>query len=240
MTGRRLFSGAVVIVALAVIAVLWGMQVEAHRRLREESASTRELLVRLNTLEVENFRLSNIVVRAETPLAEAQMAELDKLRREVQSLRRKTNDLRNLQVELRRLHAELLTARNSIASNAPPEVPDEDVYPRDSWKFTGYDTPEAALESVTWAISEGDQDTYLASLTPELRDEMQAELADGSFADVAPLEMSNATGFRIVDREPLSDHEMIITIYMDGDGSQVPLTLVNTGDGWRVAGEDGD
>src|SRR5690348_9367755 len=109
MTGRRLLWSAAVIVALAIIAVLWGMQLEANRRLREESAATRELVARLNTLEVENFRLSNIVVRARTPLAEAQLAELDQLRQEVQSLRRKTNDMRNMQVELRRVRAELLT-----------------------------------------------------------------------------------------------------------------------------------
>jgi 4-amino-4-deoxy-L-arabinose transferase-like glycosyltransferase len=240
MTGRRLLWSAAVIVALAIIAVLWGMQLEANRRLREESAATRELVARLNTLEVENFRLSNIVVRARTPLAGAQLAELDQLRQEVQSLRRKTNDMRNMQVELRRVRAELLTARNSIASNAPPDVPAEDIYPRDSWQFAGYDTPEQALESATWAIGQGDEDTYMASLTPELRDEMQAELADGSFADAAPLEMSNTTGYRIVDREPLSDNEIIITVYMDGDGSEVPLTLVNTGDGWKVSGESGN
>jgi hypothetical protein len=114
----------------------------------------------------------------------------------------------------------------------------EDIYPRDSWAFAGYDTPEDTLESVTWAISDGDESTYLAGLSPELRDEMQAQLADGSFAETGPLEMSNATGYRIVDRETVSDSQVIYTIYMDGENDQVDMVLSYTNGGWVVSGEN--
>jgi hypothetical protein len=227
-------------IALAIMAALWGMQRAARRRLVEQADSSRQLLARLNDLEVQNFRLSNIVAQANAPLADIQLAELDKLRQEVQSLRHRTNDIVTLQGELRRVRAELLSARDATASNAPPTVPPGDVYPRDSWAFAGFDTPEDALESVTWAISEGDEDAYLSGLSPELRAEMQSELGDGSFADAGPLEMSNTTGYRIMDRETVSDNERIITIYMDGDGNEVPLTLTKTGDEWKVSGEPGE
>src|SRR5665213_4209071 len=121
---------------------------------------------------------------------------------------------------------ELANARSVIASNAPHDVPAADIFPRDSWAFAGYDTPEAALESVNWAISQGDENTYMASLSPELQDAMQSQLADGSFAENGPMEMGNATGFRILDRETVSDNEQIITVYMDGDGNEIPLVLV--------------
>jgi hypothetical protein len=227
------------IAALAVIAVLWGMQFEAHRRLREEVSSSRELLARLNQLEVDNLRLSNIVAQANTPLSDIQLAELSKLQNEVRLLRQRTNDLETLQTELRRLRAQLASAQNSITS-APPDVPPGDIYPRESWTFAGYDTPEAAIESVTWAISEGDEDTYMASLSPELRDQMQSQLADGSFADAGPLEMINATGYRIVDRESISENIITITIYTDADGNRVPVTLEKTSDGWRILGENSE
>jgi hypothetical protein len=237
MTRRRIFLGATLIAALAIIAVLWGIQLEANRHLREQADASRLLLSRLEGLEVDNLRLSNIVVRANTPLAEDQLAELAKLRGEVQQLRHRTNDLQTMKSEIRRLRTELANARSVIASNAPPDVPAEDIFPRDSWAFAGYDTPEAALETVNWAIGQGDEESYLASLAPDLQDAMESQLADGSFADTAPLEMGNATGFRILERETVSDNERIITVYMDGDGHQIPLRFVKTADGWKVAEE---
>lgn len=232
--------GVMVIAAVAIIVALWGMQRAAQRRLAAQADSSRQLLARLNDLEIENFRLSNTVAQANAPLADIQLAELDKLRQEVQLLRRRTNDIVTLQAELRRMRTELLSARNAMASNAPPALPPGDIYPRDQWTFAGFDTPEDALESLTWAISEGDEETYLAGLAPELRTEMQSTLGDGSFANAGPLEMSNATGYRIVDRESVSDNERIFTVYMDGDGNEVSLTLTNSPDGWQVSGEPGE
>ena len=140
-----------------------------------------------------------------------------------------------MRVELRRLRAQLSAARSSMTSNAPPDVPASDIYPRDSWKFAGFDTPESAVESVTWAISQGDEDSYFDSLAPDLQDEMESELADGSFADVGPLEMKGATGFRIVDRETVSEDRQIITIYVDGQPEETSLPLIKTPDGWKIA-----
>lgn len=226
------------IVALAIIAALWGMQLEANRRLREEAANSRQLLSRLAVLEVDDLRLSNIVAQANTPLADEQLAELSKLREEVQKLRLRTNDIQTLRTELRRLRVQLINVRMAATSNAPPDVPAGDIYPRESWKFAGYDTPEDAIESVTWAISQGDEENYLASLSPELQDEMESQIADGNFADLGPSEMEGASGYRVLDRETVSDTERIITLYMDGDGNIVPLTLVLTADGWRVSGQE--
>jgi hypothetical protein len=232
MTGRRLFPAAL-IAAVVIIAALWGMQREADRRLREQTDSSRQLLGRVAVLEVDNLRLSNILVRADTPLADVQLAELAKLRDEVQRLRHRTNDIQVLQAELLRLRAKLA----SIGSNALPDVPPEDIYPRESWEFAGYDTPEATLESVTWAISEGNEDAYMAGLSPELRDQMQSQLGGGSFAEAAPLEMSDTTGFRIVGRETISDNQVVYTVHMDGANDEADMVLQYANGGWMVVGE---
>src|SRR5882724_9652845 len=240
MTGRSSFFGAALIVALAIIAALWGMQLEAHRRLREEVSSSRELLARLNKLEVDNLRLSNIVAQANTPLADVQLAELAKLQDEVRALRKRTNDLERLQAEIGQLRSKL----TSMSSNTPPDVPAADIYPRESWAFAGYDTPEAALESATWAISQGNEAAYLAGLAPALRGEMQGQLADGSFADAGPGELSDVTGYRIVDRQSISDTQKTLSIHTDGHDDEPPVTLnfVKTPDGWQIvsqsSGED--
>lgn len=238
MAGRRIFFGATLIVALAIIAALWGMQLEANRHLREQTDASRQLLSRLAVLEVDNARLSNIVVQANTPLAEEQLAELSQLRDEVRRLRLRTNDLGTMRTELRRLRAQLSTARSNITSNAPPDVPASDIYPRDSWKFAGFDTPESAVESATWAISQGDEDSYLESLSPELQDEMESALADGNFADLGPLEIGKAKDFRIVDRETISSDRQIITLYVDGQPDYTELPVVKTIDGWKIAPPD--
>ena len=231
MTGRRIFLGAALIVSLAIIAALWGMQIEANRHLREQAEAAQKLLSRLALMEVDNLRLSNIVVRANTPLADAQLAELEKLRNEVQDLRHRTNDLQTLKAQLRRLSAELASARQMIATNA---VPAADIFPRESWSFAGYDTPEAAIESVTWAISQGDRDAYMSGLSSEFQEQMQAQLADGNFAAAGPLEMGDATGYRILDRQPVSENEWVITIYMDGQLDPLPIDVVKTPEGWRL------
>ena len=211
---------------------------EANKRLHDQTDHSRDLLSRLTGLEVENARLSNLVAQADTPLADVQLAELEKLRDEVRVLRRKTNDVVSLQTELHRLRTELATVRNAMGSNAPPNVPAADIYPRDGWQFAGYDTPEQALESVTWAISQGDEASYMAGLSPELQGEMQSQLADGDFSDVGPLEMSGATGYRIVDRGGIGANIRSITVFMDGEGSFVTLTFQKTPTGWAVVGEE--
>lgn len=215
------------------------MQLEADRRLREQEDSSQRLLARLNQLEIDNLRLSNVVAQANTPLADAQLAELAKLQDEVRALRKRTNDLQRLQAEIRQLRSKL----SSMSSNAPPDVPAADIYPRDSWTFAGYDTPEAALESATWAISQGNEAAYLASLAPALRGEMQGQLADGSFADAGPGELSDVTGYRIVDRASISDTQRILSIHTDGHDDEPPviLTFVKTPDGWQIVSQsDGE
>jgi len=238
VTGRKLVFAIAAIVALADIGVFWAMKQIASRRLRDEADHSRALQVRLTNLEAENTRLSNLVAQADTPLADQQLAELEKLRDEVRLLRRKTNDVVTLQTELHHMRSELANVQTSLGSNAPPDVPAADIYPRDGWQFAGYDTPEHALESVTWAISQGDEDSYMAGLSPELQGEMQSQFTDGDFGDVGPLEMSSATGFRIVDRGGIGANIRTITVYMDGEGTFSTLTFQKTENGWTVVGQD--
>lgn len=225
---------ALFVIAIIALAVLLEKQYEARRQLRSQSASLQEQFRRLEELEAENVRLSNIVARAGTPLAEVQLAELQQLREEVESLRLRTNEIATLRSELTRLRGVISQAGQS-ADAGPPDVPAEDIYPRDSWEFAGYDTPENALESLMWAVSQGDQDTYAAGLTPELRGELQDDFADGSFATDAPLEMGDITGYRIVDRDVASDNEVTITLYMDGENDLMTVVLDNTDSGWAIA-----
>src|SRR4051812_27401049 len=100
MTRRTLLLTTALVVCLGAIMVLWGMQYQARLQLRSQSDSLREQFKEIGQLEVENIRLSNIVVQANTPLSEVQLAELQKLREQLESLRRQTNQLQTLRSEI--------------------------------------------------------------------------------------------------------------------------------------------
>src|SRR5215472_10841747 len=108
---RPRFPGALAalaaLVVLVALALFLQRDYEAHRRLRSQSDELREQLNRLTQLEVENIRLSNLVAQTESPLDEAQLAELRRLRMEVETLRRQTNQLQTLRTEINRLRAAL-------------------------------------------------------------------------------------------------------------------------------------
>lgn len=229
------FNGIIALIAVIAVAVLLEMQYEARHQLRSQSDIMREQSRQLQELEAENVRLSNMVSRVSTPLADQQLAELADLRQQVEALRHRTNDIAGLETEIQRLKTVLSTAASSVdGGGTPPEVPATDIYPRDSWMFVGYDTPENTIQSIIWAVSEGDENTYAAGVTPELGNELQSEFEDGSFASDGPLEMGDVTGYRIVDRNVVSGNQVVVTLFMDGPNVLMPMTLQATENGWMV------
>jgi hypothetical protein len=124
--------------------------------------------------------------------------ELERLRaeaREVHKLRNEVNQLRAGVKEVDQLRAENQRLRGA---GRPPQAPpgtavaaptattlQEGYYAKENWAFTGYATPEAALQSVIWAMHEGDTKTLLASLAPEELARMQKEWGNKSEAQVS-------------------------------------------------------
>lgn len=232
-------NGVFALIAVVAVAVLLELQYEARHQLRSQSDTMREQSRQLQDLEAENIRLSNLVARAGAPLSDAQLAELADLRRQVEALRQRTNEIAGLQSEIDRLRGVLSTAANSVADNTAPDVPPTDIYPRDSWMFAGYDTPENTIQSIMWAVSEGDPDTYAAGVTPELGSELQGEFDDGSFATDGPLEMDDVTGYRIVDREVISGNQLMYTVFMDGPNELMQIPIEQTDGGYLVTSTGG-
>lgn len=228
------FNGIIALIAVIALAVLLELQYEARHQLRSQNDVMREQSEQLQELEVENVRLSNMVARVNTPLADQQLAELADLRQQVEALRKRTNDIAGLQTEIQRLKTVLSAAANPVDGGAPPAVPATDVFPRNSWVFSGYDTPENTIQSIMWAVSEGDQNTYAAGVTPELGNELESEFADGSFASDGPQEMGDVTGYRIVDRDVVSGNQVVYTVFMDGPNEFMEIPIQQTTNGWMV------
>ncbi len=156
---------ASIIGGLAVVSVAAPLAVhyQSQASLRAKEALLGKQERQLSALAAENERLSNAVAseRQASAFANQNNDELLKLRGEIGLLREQKK-------EWDREKAELAAERASQA-NAIREQPKLQPIPRASWAFAGYSTPEAALESVFWAMSKGDAKTLLASLTPKER-----------------------------------------------------------------------
>ena len=136
------------------------IQRQAQSRLQGEVQALRLKSEELDSVLAENARLSNIVAQTESanPLGEAQLSELMRLRGEVRA-------------------TPSASQRSEETAGRKPPAPNRSdraaggkrcgrlqcgsfnlniQLPKDTWAFTGYGTPEAALQTMMWARREGD------------------------------------------------------------------------------------
>jgi hypothetical protein len=128
------------------------------------------------------------------------------------------------------------------APDAQPETRSPTEHPRTAWRFAGYADPEASLESILWAMSQGDVKAYLDALAPngglalEARGKSETELAA-----MGRRQMEGVTGFRIIDKKFNSATRVIVTFLPEAGGNQPPnrpgrIVIVRVGDDWKVSG----
>ncbi|GEM_PF-582914 len=112
--------------------------------------------------------------------------------------------------------------------------------PQASWTHAGYDTPEAAFESALWAMTSGDVQTFLNSLTPDAKKDFLAR--DGKGKQQAQIAGQNRTkaarigDFQILARENLSDDEATLFIHSTKAGN-AQVTMKKLDGQWRMADE---
>ena len=182
-----------------------------------------------------------------------QIEELDRLRteaREVHKLRNEVNQLRAgaKEVEQLRMENQQLRAANRQLRAAPQNrgttpgaaTPQEGFYVKENWAFSGYATPEAALQSVVWAMREGDTRAFLGSLTPEEMDRVQKEWGTKSEAEIsahAKRGTDKINSIRILESRTLSDDEVVLNVYAAGGEDQVQkISMKRFGAEWKLAG----
>ena len=77
-------------------------------------------------------------------------------------------------------------------------------FPRDSWTFAGYSTPEAALVSAVWAMKEGKPQVFLDSLSAEEQARMAKAWENKSEDEIAAKhqqDVSQITGVRVTGHD---------------------------------------
>jgi len=231
---------ALIAVFVAVVVLVGAMQHQAGARLATAERLWRQQVDQVSRLTAENTRLSNILVqtRLQQTRANDQLRELLRLRSELNILRQQSNSLAQLA-------ASAAPENPSPATPAPPPptpvAPPQalNVVPRETWAFAGYATPEAALQTVVWAMSNGDTATYLASLTPAGWKHLQEQMEGKSESDLAAIlkdEVADVKALRLDQKHDAGDGKVSFVISSNNNKEEQVVVLKNIGNEWRVVG----
>jgi hypothetical protein len=215
---------------LAGAAVFLAVQHGAISRLQAENGSLREENGQLAWLGIENQRLSNLVSQANRSLSGEQLSELLKLRSEVGFLRKQTNELGRSQAENHQLRAEVAA---KVAAASDPQSAHAYI-PKEAWAFAGYDTPEAALQSVWWVVNKGDSQAFLTSITPDMLQKLgETGIATDNLAGALAEETRKIKGYQVMKATVLAEDHMVLDVAFDGDLRKVKLG--RTQGQWKLA-----
>jgi hypothetical protein len=242
MARLKLILSLIVIVALvAIVAIQYQTGISLHA----ENENLRRQLAELSQLRAENERLSNLVAHADSSAAQEQLLELLRFRAEVTSFRKQTNELEVLRRQNQQL-SEHFAARENVAvpksgDKLPPDVPAEDIHPKEAWVYAGYTTPDAALQSTTWAMSQINKEIFMAGIDPDSR---ETKYKEADFEKQAPEESEKIQAFRIVQRYARDD-TAFLTVYIEDsreghDGKTVNLSFKYNGGQWQMVGPAGE
>jgi hypothetical protein len=239
MSSTRAIANFISLMAVAGLTIGFAAQRTARIQAETEHASLKHQLEILRSIASENAQLSNLVAHTTAPkiLPGDESGELLRLRAEVSELRRQCADLKNVLTENHQAHAAPGLSSGSSATDA---IKTPDYWPRDSWAFAGYTTPDAALQSSLWAANNGDLKGVLASTTGDLRASLEKDLAAKSEAEISIGLMDEVGGvesIRVLDRMVQPDGTVLITAAFVGkyDTQTRKLILQKVGEDWKIA-----
>jgi hypothetical protein len=167
-------------------------------------------------------------------LPEEQLRELLRLRGKAGLFRSQAEELAQLQQENRRLNAALASTQ-STAQGGTNGLAARGVVPLTALAFAGYATPEAALESLLWSERETNLTAYMTALLPDHQPAEQARLQSRSEQGEGGLFFRDpgVTGFQILDREPLSEDEVVLTLFVKGRHLVMKNVAKRIGSEWK-------
>jgi hypothetical protein len=228
MPANKFRIGAICALVIAATFVAL-VQHTAQSRLRGENLLLQRRFNELTPLVAGKGPPSNTFARMPgSPASSAnQLAELEHLRVAVAAQKR----------EIQKLRTEL-AAFTAVASI--PTMPSSLRFvniPKAAWVFAGYDTPEAAPQSMLWATREGDLNALRASLTlGEQQRRGWNSKTDDKIVEEGIRGLNKATGFQILKTEMLSGGDAHFTVYIDGlDPSDQPMwmDMKKIGEEWK-------
>ncbi len=147
------------------------------------------------------------------------------------------------QAKLREENARRLSARSQQATPIPTIAASENDFPRESWAFRGYATPESALVSLVWAAVNSDVAGFLNSLSAEQQARVRLRWQRQGLSDETQFRNSISNQFgpikmiRVLSKETLSENEVILRLQMEGEkggAGTVGKKVLRIGNEWKV------
>ena len=234
-----------VICATAAVGVMIWLAVEhqAGLRLRQENTALRQQLDLLAGVLAENERLSNLVAQAGSSqsLPDERLTELLRLRGEVGVLRQQSKELETLRNGNREAHTALTSSITPQSAGQAAAVATADYWPRDSWSFAGYASPDASLQSFLWAASKGDVKTLQGGITGEIEKMVAKDLegkSDSEASAKAMAELAPLKSVLVLNREVQADDRVVLTtVFEDANRTETNKTLMKKiGNDWKFSG----
>jgi len=228
--------------SIATVAGVGIYEARQAAQLRSQVQLLREQQIPLaeenRQLQLKQSEAANQLSAVTTELARAKTNNLDllRLRNEVGLLRKQTNLLANAQPSRTKNSGE--TTQNA----ASEEKSSQELVLRENYEFAGYSTPPSAIKSLFWAATGADPQAVLASMSPALKVQTEAEWANKSEEELrTELQKDNnsVTGYRVIDSLAVSDNEVVLSIYLEGRNRTNKMRMVRVGDEWKVAGKPG-
>lgn len=224
-------------------AVIYGaLSAKRAALFQADNEQLRAHIAELESIESQAAQISE-TARTSAEKVRAQNNELQKLRGEVTQLRGSSKTSETLAAENQRLQAELQrlrTAAGSQPAQAPSGgLPGHDQFPRDSWSFAGYSSPESALVSAIFAMKQGDPKAYLESLSPEEQQRMAQTWQNKSENEIAEKHKSDVSaiaGLRVLERQNISPSEVVMNVYLEGPGRIEKIRMNQVGQEWKFGG----
>lgn len=227
MTPTKLKIGVLSSLAVIGLAIWMVRQQQSQNELREKNRALQEQIDQFTQPAADNQTNSH---RAAQSPADAQMSEVLRLRNEVGQLRERRDELAKLR--------EALATEQKIQSNNPVAATRSEAIPKEAWTNAGYATPEAAFQTICFAMSKGDVQTYMDSLSPEMQTNMtkafqgksETEIAAGEMAQMEPV-----NDFQVVGKIEVDPDQVQMLVHTAGEDLNNIFIMTNVNNSWKFA-----
>jgi hypothetical protein len=179
---------------------------------------------------------------ADARRTQGEAQDVARLRGEITQLRTTARDAEKLRTENQQLRTENQKLKSAPATATPPPAPAAPTatsFPRESWSFAGYQSPEAALVSAIWSMQQGDPKQYFDSLTPEEQLRMTKLWENKSPAEIAAKHQADTatiSGMRVTETQPVSAEETVMKVFIEGVNREEKVSIKRVGNEWKFNG----
>jgi hypothetical protein len=229
-----------VLIAVLAMALAAGIVVQSMRvsKLKAQNEAQRQQVA---ALQAQADHLSSPASPPAPAATDEDRSELLRLRNQAAQLKQVTNELQRLRMQVQQLQA----ANQHIRATPATPAPDTNAaaatgpVPRESWAFAGYATPEATLQSAVFAMSQGDYQTFLASMSPEEAARMQKSFEGKTpeqIAEEGRRETANARSFQILAKQELAPDRVVLNVFVAGEDRAQRIMMQKIGEEWKWAG----